>query len=279
MTTSSVVRVSVGQFAPGENATENLDEIGVLAGLAARSGSDLLVLPEYCSYSPRTIGSELVVHSEPTNGPFTNAICDIASRFNLSIVLGIVEKIPEKPRAYNTLVFVDRVGSIVGCYRKIHLYDSFGARESDWIAPGPTDAFDTFEVNGLRFGAQTCYDLRFPEVTRSLCDAGVDVVLLPARWFPGPMKEDHWTTLVRARAIESTVFVAAADQSPPGGSGLSMIVDPMGVTMASMGDETGVAISDLSYERLKKVRAANPSLNLRRFSTMPNTQGVAPSSV
>ena len=82
---------------------------------------------------------------------------------------------------------------------------------------------------------------------------------------PGPLKEDHWTTLVRARAIENTVYVAAADQSAPGGAGNSMIVDPMGVVLGSAGDRVGFVAAGIDLDRIEQVRKRNPALTLRRF--------------
>ena len=90
-------------------------------------------------------------------------------------------------------------------------------------------------------------------------------MLVPAQWAAGPLKEDHWVTLLRARAIENTVFVVAADQAGPIGAGRSMIVDPMGVTLAALGEEDGLITADLDRDRLDDVRVKNPSLAARRY--------------
>jgi predicted amidohydrolase len=153
----------------------------------------------------------------------------------------------------------------VAGYRKLHLYDAFGYRESDWVEPGPIAAPETFAWEGFTVGIQTCYDVRFPEVTRRLVDAGADLVLVPAEWVRGPLKEEHWRTLVTARAIENTVYVAAADHTPPIGVGASMIVDPMGVALASLGEEPGVVVAEVTRERVASVRRTNPALAVRRF--------------
>ena len=124
-------------------------------------------------------------------------------------------------------------------------------------------------LGGLRVGLQTCYDLRFPEVTRVLADAEVDLVLVPADWVPGPGKVHHWRTLLTARAIENTAFVAAAGQIPPEGVGTSLILDPAGETLAELGEERGIAVADLDPARIREVRAANPALRLRRYTVLP----------
>jgi predicted amidohydrolase len=112
---------------------------------------------------------------------------------------------------------------------------------------------------------QTCYDVRFPEVTRRLVDAGVDLVLVPAEWVRGPLKEQHWRTLLTARALENTVYIAAADHAPPIGVGNSMVLDPMGVELVTVGETTDVAVAWLSADRVRAVRVVNPAVHLRRF--------------
>src|SRR5690606_23512294 len=109
----------------------------------------------------------------------------------------------------------------------------------------------------------------FPEVSRHLVDAGADLFAVPSEWVRGPLKEHHWRTLVTARALENTVFVAAADHPAPVGAGNSMIVDPMGVELATIGENTDVAVAYVSKSRLERVRAINPALALRRYEVRP----------
>ena len=117
-------------------------------------------------------------------------------------------------------------------------------------------------------GIQTCYDVRFPEVTRRLVDAGAELVLIPAEWVRGPQKEHHWRTLVTARALENTIYVAAADHAPPIGVGCSVVVDPMGVVVAALGEQVDAAVAFPTRARLDEVRAVNPALRLRRFDVV-----------
>ncbi len=111
----------------------------------------------------------------------------------------------------------------------------------------------------------TCYDLRFPELARLLVDAGAELLVVPAAWVAGPRKVDHWRTLLRARAIENTVYVAAAGQPAPRYSGHSMLVDPLGDVLAEAGEgaETVTGVVDLA--RLDEARRTNPSLANRRL--------------
>lgn len=260
------VAIAVAQFAPGDDRDANLREIARLAQLAAGRGARVVVFPEYSSYFTPSAGEDWLAASEPVGGAFTTALADLAERLGVHLVAGMIERLgDEERRVANTVVAVAPGDGVVARYRKLHLYDAFGHRESEWVAPGEVAEPEVFEAGGLRFGLQTCYDARFPEVTRRIVDAGADVVCMPAEWVRGPLKEAHWRTLTTARALENTVYVAAADHAPPVGAGNSMIVDPMGVEVATIGETTDVAVAWVSRERLDAVRRVNPALALRRF--------------
>jgi predicted amidohydrolase len=259
--------VAVAQFAPGDDTERNLEEMSRLAGDAANRGALLVVFPEYSSYFTPEMGPDWVEHAQGLHGPFTRALAELATELGIHIVAGLVEKVPdETKRVANTLVTLSDDGDLVACYRKMHLYDAFGQRESEHIVPGGLGQVPVFTWGEFTVGLQTCYDVRFPEVTRRLVDAGADLVLLPSEWVRGPLKESHWRTLVTARAIENTVYVAAADHAPPVGAGNSMVVDPMGVELVTIGEATDVAVAWISKARVAEVRRINPALELRRFT-------------
>ena len=121
------------------------------------------------------------------------------------------------------------------------------------------------EVAGWQVGLMTCYDLRFPELTRLLVHACAELVVVPAAWVAGPRKVDHWRTLVRAQAIENTVYVAACRQPAPRYIGHSMVVDPMGDVLAEAGPDAEVLSAVLSRAALVEARRTNPSLLNRRL--------------
>ncbi len=260
------VRVAVAQFAPGDDVAANRAAVERLVREAADAGARLTVLPEYTTFFERRMGPAFAEHAQPVDGPFVGAVQAVAARTGTTVVLGLVESAGERVR--NTAVAVDATG-VVAVYRKAHLYDAFGAEESRWVEPGGLEPPQTFVVDGLRVGMQTCYDLRFPEATRVLADAQVDLVLVPADWVPGPRKVAHWRTLLAARAIENTVFVAAAGQVPPAGVGASLVLDPAGDVLAELGEQPGVATADLDPARIAEVREVNPSLALRRYAVVP----------
>jgi predicted amidohydrolase len=261
--------VAVAQFAPTDDRDANLATIRELATTAAARGATLVVFPEYSAYFEPTLSPGFAAAAEPLDGPFVAGLSAIAKVLGIHVVAGM-NRAAAATRFANTLVAVASSGAVVATYDKLHLYDAFGDTESAWVVPGEVAAPETFAWEGFTVGLQTCYDLRFPEVTRRLVDAGADLVLVPAEWVRGPLKEHHWRTLVTARAIENTIYVAAADHAPPIGVGNSMIVDPMGVEIATIGEESGViAVAELTLARVAAVRERNPALSLRRFGVVP----------
>jgi predicted amidohydrolase len=261
--------VAVAQFAPGSDTPGNLVTMHELAATAVARGARIVVFPEYSSFFVDPLGPAFVKAAQPLDGPFVRALGEVAASLGVFIVAGLVEKVDDSAHFSNTLIALSPAGALVATYRKQHLYDAFGAKESEWVARGDISEPEIFVVDGMRVGLQTCYDIRFPEVTRRLVDAGADLVLVPAEWVRGPLKEQHWRTLVTARALENTIYVAAADQTPPVGVGASMIVDPMGIELATLGERADVAVAWVSAERLAAVRRVNPSLALRRYRVEP----------
>ncbi|MER7797915.1 carbon-nitrogen hydrolase family protein [Microbacterium sp. NPDC096154] len=262
------VGIGVAQFAPTADASANLEVIGQLARRAVERGASVVLFPEYSSFFTDPFDETLAENAESLDGPFVQTLTALAGELGVHLVAGVAERASDGERVRNTVVAVDGSG-VRALYRKQHLYDAFGQRESDWIEPGPVEPPQTFEVAGLTFGLMTCYDLRFPEVARVLADAGADVALVPAEWVRGPLKEHHWTTLLAARAIENTMYVAAADHPPTLGVGHSAIIDPLGVTVAGLGTATDVAVGWADRDTIRNVRRVNPALELRRYRVTP----------
>ncbi|WP_448390511.1 carbon-nitrogen hydrolase family protein [Microbacterium aurum] len=261
------VGIAVAQFAPTADTAANLRTIADLTARAAARGAKVVLFPEYASYFVDPFDPSLAAHAEDLDGPFAQTLREIARRHGVVVVAGLVER-GEGERVRNAVIAVDAEG-LRAVSRKLHLYDAFGQRESDWVEPGEITDPQTFEVGGLRFALMTCYDLRFPEVARRLADAGAHVVLVAAEWVRGPLKEHHWRTLLHARAIENTLYVAGADHPPPLGVGASVVVDPQGVEIAGIGTGTDVAIAFADAGSVERVRRVNPALSLRRFRVDP----------
>lgn len=269
MTTPTDHAVAVCQFGPVADRAVNLASMRALALRAVEQGAGLIVFPEYSSYFTPKMDPEWLAAAEHLDGPFVAGLADLASETGAIIVAGLIETGTRNDRFRNTIVAVDPDGALLSVSRKLHLYDAFGATESDWAEPGEIEPPQIFDAVGLRVGIQTCYDLRFPEVTRRLVDAGAELVLVPSEWVAGPGKVHAWQTLVTARAIENTVYLAAADHIPPVGVGHSMIVDARGELLVSIETATGAAVAPVSRAHLDEVRRLNPALQLRRFRVEP----------
>lgn len=257
----------MAQFAPTADEAANLEQIAELTATAVARGAQVVVFPEYSSYFVDPFDDSVAAHAQTLDGAFVAALTELADRHAVTLVAGMVER-ADGERVRNAVVAVGPEG-LSATYRKMHLYDAFGQRESDWVEPGEIAAPETFEVRGIRFALMTCYDLRFPEVARVLADAGAHAILVPAEWVRGPLKEHHWRTLLHARAIENVLYVAGADHSPPLGVGSSAIVDPQGVEIAAIGTATDVAVGFVDAAVVDRVRRVNPVLSLRRFAVVP----------
>ncbi|MGM1017667.1 MAG: carbon-nitrogen hydrolase family protein [Actinomycetota bacterium] len=261
--------LAVCQFAPTASREDNRARLAELATEAANRGARVVVFPEYSSYFVDPLDESFARNAEPLDGPFVSALTDVARAHGLVIIAGLAETdAGGGKRVRNAVVAVDGDG-LRAVYRKQHLYDAFGQTESTWVEPGDLGEPAVLDVDGFRLGLMTCYDLRFPEVARTLVDAGADVIVVPAEWVRGPLKEYHWTTLLAARAIENTAYVVSADHPAPVGVGLSQILDPQGVVLAGVGSGDGIAVALLRQEVLAKVREVNPALRLRRYAVTP----------
>jgi len=252
-----MLSVTVVQAASGLDPAENRGRLHELV----TSDSDLVVLPEAFARDFGEAGSDVSRYAETLDGAFASELASVAAEHNTTVVAGMFETSTDPRRPFNTLVVR---GAATAAYRKIHLYDSFGYRESDALHPGPL-APVVVQVAGVAVGLMTCYDLRFPELARVLVDHGAEVLVVPSAWVAGPRKVEHWRTLVRARAIENTVFVVAAGQPGPRYTGHSMVVDPLGDVLAEAAEEPAVLRATLDGSVLEEARRTNPSLANRRL--------------
>lgn len=253
------MRVTVAQL---PSLADKAEILGRISDVVETTETDLVVFPEGVmhDFRPRV---DLTAVAESLDGPFVARLQEVATRCGRAIVAGVWEAAGEQ-RVHNTVVIIDRRGTLIGAYRKIHLFDSFGFSESGRVVPGRIDPC-VIDLEGVRLGIMTCYDLRFPELARALSAQGSQAFIVPAGWVAGEHKVDHWRTLLRARAIENTVFVAAAGLSEPWYTGHSTVIDPMGLVVAELDVEPGLATAEISPERVIEVRAMLPSISHRRM--------------
>jgi predicted amidohydrolase len=260
------MRVAVVQFAAGDDKPANIATLQGLIEHAAGAGAQLVVAPEAAMHDFGPPDVPLAPIAEPLDGPFVTAMQEAACSHGVTVVAGMFERIGDGGQhAYNTVVAVGPDGELRGRYRKQHLFDSLGWVESQRLRPGEPDDRLVFPCGDVTVGVMTCYDLRFPELARALADDGATVLAVPSAWVAGPLKEDQWTTLLRARAIENVLYVAAADQSPPTYVGRASVVDPFGVVVASTVERDGVAVAEVDAARVAECRRRMPALEHRRW--------------
>lgn len=255
------MRISVCQFAPGRDVQDNLETIAGLAREASATGAGLAVFPEAAMYYSLSSAVDLQAAAEPLDGPFIAALADLAGRLGLMLVVGMYE-MSGKEKPYNTVVAVGPDG-LLAQHRKYLVYDAFGFRESDYVEVAPA-ATDTFALGDFTVGLITCYEVRFPECARRLVDAGADLLVVSSAWPNAQGKEDHFVTMVRARALENTVYVAASGDCSPAMVGRSQVIDPLGYQLAGLGNEPGQGGCELDPGRLARARETLPVLAQRR---------------
>jgi deaminated glutathione amidase len=261
------VRIALCQIPVSPDPVVNLSRARDALREAGAGGAELAVFPEATT---ARFGSDLRAAAEPLDGPFCAGLGAACAAAGVAAVAGVFEPSAEG-RVHNTAVAFSRAGELVASYRKLHLFDALGQRESDLVAPG--DDVVVTSLAGVTVGLQICYDIRFPELTRALAIGGASLVTVSAAWQAGLFKEEHWVTLLRARAIENTIWIAAAGQVPdagakptraPTGVGRSMLIDPLGVVRCDLGPSAGVTVVDADMTLVETVRATLPSLANRR---------------
>jgi predicted amidohydrolase len=266
------IRVACVQMTSRTDKSANLDTAERLVARAASAGADVVVLPEKWN----AIGDAALYHevAEPLDGgESVTAMSNWARTHGITLVGGsIAERRDGREKLSNTSVVFDSEGQVVAVYRKIHLFDvEVGGvvyRESEAEEPGEEPV--VAHAEGWPIGLSVCYDIRFPELYRILALEGAQLVTVPAH-FTTPTGKDHWHVLLRARAIENQLYVAAAAQigeTLPGkpAYGRSLIVDPWGLVVAQAADEETVISAELDRAHLEDIRAKLPSLANRQSS-------------
>lgn len=273
-----MLRIGVIQMNSQSDKPANLRSIAELVDLAvARDRPDWLLLPEHCEWLGGSTGAPAVAEP-PVGGNTYQLLASLARRHRIWIHGGSFYEQAGPGRAYNTSVVFDREGREVERYRKIHLFDvttADGARYHESATVEPGDRLAVYDCEGVRVGCSICYDVRFPELYQGLAARGAELIAVPAA-FTLQTGKDHWETLLRARAIETACWVAAAAQwgsyPTPAGErqsfGQSLIADPWGQVVARVSDGVGVATACLDPSITARVRAqipvmANKAIGLR----------------
>jgi predicted amidohydrolase len=265
----SSLRVALAQILSGPDPQANLELVGTRTAEAAVNGAQMVIFPEA---TMRRFGLPLAEIAEPVDGPWAQQLGKIAEHHQLVVVAGMFTPSGDG-RVKNTLRAVGP--GVDAYYHKIHLFDAFGFRESDTVAPGVEPVIVT--VGEATVGLTTCYDVRFPGLYTKLAELGAQVICVAASWGAGVGKVDQWQLLTRARALDSTSYVVAAGQADPAaagvvlegmaptGVGYSAVVSPLGDVRRSLRAEPGLLVADLDLHLVEQTRAAIPVLANRRI--------------
>ncbi|GEL18548.1 carbon-nitrogen hydrolase family protein [Pseudonocardia asaccharolytica] len=262
------MRIALAQISSSADPKANLDLVADSVRSAAAAGARLVVFPEatMCRF-----GVPLGPIAEPLDGPWATAVRGEAGSAGITVVAGMFTPASDG-RVYNTLLVTGR--GVETSYDKIHLYDAFGFVESDTVAPGAEPV--VIDVDGRMIGLTTCYDVRFPALFQELAVRGAELAVLPAAWGDGPGKRAQWDVLVRARALDGGMFVAACDQADPttvgrdpgktpSGIGASMVADPYGAVVDQLGAAPALLVADLDLDRATTARERTGVLANRRL--------------
>src|SRR5262245_61507546 len=258
-------KIALAQIKSSTDKSANLKVARKLIEEGKEKGAELVAFPEFLmAFSPASqSAAELTQIAEKTDGPFISSLREAARASSIAAVATIYETCPVPNRVFDTAVFIDASGNIAAIYRKLHLYDAFGFRESDKFHTGD-DIAPLVVLSEKQFGMMICYDLRFPEMARMLTLTGANILVAPAGWVQGDLKLEHWQTMIRARALENGCYVIAPAQVGNIYIGHSMAVDPLGRTLADLGDIEDMALIELDSNLIRETREKLPLLANRR---------------
>ena len=268
-------RVAAIQMVSSADVDRNLAEAGRLLGVAREGGARLAALPENFAYMGRVEADKLAVAEAEGDGPIQAFVARSARELGLWIVAGTIPLRTADPlRVAAACLVFDAMGRQVVRYDKIHLFDvSIPGRDERYFESSSVHAGTTpvcVDTPLGRLGLAVCYDLRFPELFRSLLSMGAEWFCLPSA-FTAPTGRAHWEVLLRARAIENQCWVIAANQHGPSGQGHhdyghSMIVDPWGTVVARASDGERVVTAEIDLGLVEKVRREMPCLEHARLA-------------
>lgn len=256
------------QMTAGPEVSANLKEAARLIDIAVTKGAKLVVLPEYFCIMGMKDADKVVVREEEGSGPIQEFLGKTAKSHGIWLIGGSVPLVSARPdKVRNSCLVYDDSGKQVARYDKIHLFN-FEHGEEHYAEEKTIEAGNkvvTLESPFGRIGLSICYDLRFPELYRSM--GQVDIILAPSA-FTATTGKAHWETLIRARAIENLVYMIAPAQSGRHINGHktygdSMIVDPWGVILDHLPKGPGVVLANISRSHQKNLRNSLPALKHR----------------
>jgi predicted amidohydrolase len=257
--------IAVAQITSSTDKAANLKLARELIGEGHRRGARMIAFPEFLmAFSPLSqTAEELAEVAEPVHGPFVTSLRQAARANGIDVLATIYESCDSPNRVHDSALWIGAGGEVVSVYRKLHLYDAFGFKESDKFLAGE-DLTPPIESEIGSSGMMICYDLRFPELARLLNLLGAELIFSPSGWVQGDLKVEHWRTMIRARALENGCYVVAPDQVGNIYIGHSMVADPFGRTVVDLGEREGLELVEIDLALVREAREKLPLLKNRR---------------
>lgn len=263
------ITIGICQMLVEDDKTANLQKAEQMIQQAVKQGANLVILPEIFNapYQTNTFRD----YAEEYPGPSTEMLSRAAARHNICLVGGSIIELDAAGRIYNSSYIFGDNGELLGKHRKVHLFDVDVAgvitfKESEVMTPG--NEITMIDYHGFRFNVMVCYDIRFPEWSRAASLEGANLLVVPGAFnmSSGP---SFWELMMRTRAIDNQVYVAAASPARNMSSsyhawGHSMIVNPWGRILVEAGIEEEVITASFDPDYMKQVRREMPLLSHRR---------------
>lgn len=267
-------RAAIVQMKSSVDKEDNLAYSVKLINEAAKRKARLICFPEFqMAYSPAEQKPEsLHKIAEKITGNFISTLSNSAKLNKINVIATMYEIINTNERnqkVFDTGIIINELGKVQSIYRKVHLYDALGFKESKKLLAGSIIEKPSKTTVG-NLGLLICYDMRFPEISRILTVNGANILVSPSAWVAGFMKKVHWEIMVRARAIENGVYVLAPNQVGNIYCGHSMAIDPFGATILDMKNRQGIEFIDIDTAKIDTTRRTLPLLMNRRTDVYRN---------
>ena len=267
-------RAAIVQMKSSVDKEDNLAYSVKLINEAAKRKARLICFPEFqMAYSPAEQKPEsLHKIAEKITGNFISTLSNSAKLNKINVIATMYEIIntnESNQKVFDTGIIINELGKVQSIYRKVHLYDALGFKESKKLLAGSIIEKPSKTTVG-NLGLLICYDMRFPEISRILTVNGANILVSPSAWVAGFMKKVHWEIMVRARAIENGVYVLAPNQVGNIYCGHSMAIDPFGATILDMKNRQGIEFIDIDTAKIDTTRRTLPLLMNRRTDVYRN---------
>lgn len=268
--------IALPQYSCGDKLTENLEKAEYFITMASKEGAKVITMQELfqTTYFCREIDQKYFEWAEQIPGPLTDRFCKLAKQLQIVILLPLFER-KAAGLFYNTLVVIEKDGTIPGIYRKMHIPDDPGFYEKYYFTPGDL-GFKVFDTSEGKIGTLICWDQWFPEAARLTAMKGAQLLVYPTAIGTLPEESDTekaeyldaWTTIQRSHAIANGCFVASVNRvGVEGGTkfwGHSFVAAPFGKIITQAGEEEGLTYAEIDYSLIENHRQVWPFFRDRR---------------